>query len=349
VEDRVSKRIVLCFDGTWNVGGPRSSNVWRLYEALESAHNSQTKYYHGGIGSHNSGMIGFPAKLVTGTTGLTISGSIKNGYSYLVDRFSPGDSVYMFGFSRGAFAVRSLAGLIYSCGLLRAEEANRKSQAFRTYRIGNLNEEQEFRERFCHPHCHIAMIGVWDTVASLGLPVNWLERMNPLPSQFHRTDLNPLIKSAYHALAVDENRKAFLPTLFSEESRLPGQVLEQVWFPGCHSDVGGGYRQRGLADIALDWMIQNAERNGLCFRASKPLAADNAHEDKIRNPRKGWRCFFVRADRLIPLSKTTKISVSVQQRATAQSVLPKYSPTNICEPWALERHYTAINSSTSNL
>ncbi len=206
--------------------------------------------------------------------GIGINGQIRRAYGAIASRYHPGDQIFLFGFSRGAYAVRSLAGVIDRIGLLRADHAIERNvqQTFRYYRRGSQSDSaQAFAKRTCHRNVRIRMIGVWDTVKALGIQYPFLWRLAPQPTDFHDLHLGDTIENGFQALARDETRRAYTPVLWKADPDWPGH-LEQVWFRGAHSDVGGqvaGFpAARPLSNIPLVWMLDNAARLGL------PLPAD---------------------------------------------------------------------------
>lgn len=266
------KRLIICADGTWDSpqrtrgGTSASSNVWRLYQ-LVSPHDAtgtpQLAYYHAGVGTG-----GFVDRILGGGCGLGIERNIVDCYRFIVDHYLPGDELYLFGFSRGAYTVRSLAGLIRNSGIInptktRGQLDQRISEAYALYRSRApdatpvANRAVDFRFNYSHPDCKITCIGVWDTVGALGIPVGALGKISAYFHGFHDVTLSTWVERAFHAVAVDERRRPFVPTLWEQQfgARERGQVLEQVWFTGVHADVGGGYEERGLADLTLRWMI----------------------------------------------------------------------------------------------
>ncbi len=197
--------------------------------------------------------------------GRGINRQIRRVYGFLASRYRPGDRIFLFGYSRGAYAVRSLAGAIDQMGLLRAEHATVRNirQLYRHYQTGGDRPAQRmFRHRYCHPETQIEMLGVWDTVKALGLrlPIVW--RWTESAHRFHDHKLGAHIRHGYQALARDETREAFAPVLWYSTPDWPG-VVEQMWFRGAHGDVGGhlsGYRAaRPLSNIPLVWMLEKAE------------------------------------------------------------------------------------------
>jgi uncharacterized protein (DUF2235 family) len=202
-----------------------------------------------------------------------LSRHVRECYRFLVENYQPGDQLYFFGFSRGAFTARSLAGLIGNAGILRAEHVGRIDEAYRLYRDRDDDrkpegsESQRFRGMYSHDECDIHFIGVWDTVGALGIP----GLRGPLVKRlwgFHNTTLGKRVRFAYQALATDEERSLFQPTLWEQDPDATGQTLQQVWFAGVHSDVGGGYPDASLAEVALVWMTERARESGLEFQST---------------------------------------------------------------------------------
>ena len=224
------------------------------------------KWYDAGVGTERWN------KIRGGVTGRGLSYNILQGYKFLVDNYDSGDEIYLFGFSRGAYTARSLAGMIRNVGILHGRYAREKRlednpvlmNAFWLYqrRDGNPDtaEVSYFRSVYSMVDVEIRFLGVWDTVGALGIPSNSIDRVDPR-YEFHDTTLSRIVKSAYHALAIDETRPEFIPTMWTSPPK-PGQTLEQVWFAGVHSEVGGGKRLP-LTDIPLRWMQDKAMANGL--------------------------------------------------------------------------------------
>jgi uncharacterized protein (DUF2235 family) len=285
------KRIAIFCDGTWNTpdktedGKLRQTNVVKMANALSKYSidgSEQILYYDTGIGSEGK----MSKRIFDGATGFGISSKILQAYRFVINNYEPGDELYLFGFSRGAFTVRSLSGLIRNSGILKTKNLNLVEKAYNIYRSRHPRfqprevEATLFRRTYAvEETTKIQFIGVWDTVGALG---------NPLPvkgfgnnkNQFHDTDLSSRIINAFHALAIDEKRKNFEATLWHQQPDSKDQVLEQVWFPGVHSDVGGGYAETGLSDIALLWMLEKAKICNLSFDAftSNPDSTAGMHE-----------------------------------------------------------------------
>ncbi|WP_367325606.1 DUF2235 domain-containing protein [Streptomyces sp. HUAS ZL42] len=278
----MAKRLVVCCDGTWNFADqPSKTNVTKVALSVHpgsAAGKDQRVYYHSGVGIRQW------ERLRGGAFGVGLSRNVLDAYRFLVTTYEPDDELFLFGFSRGAFTARSLAGLVRNCGILRRDHADRVKEAWALYRDRVEKPSGAastlFRRSYAY-ETEIHFVGVWDTVGALGIPVpgpRWLE---PVVNRFNRrwafhdTELSSWVKAAFHALAIDEQRSAFRPTLWHQQpgAAEQGQELKQVWFAGSHCDVGGGHEETGLSDISLLWMVDQARRYGLEFDAEALGAA----------------------------------------------------------------------------
>lgn len=201
--------------------------------------------------------------------GRGINRQIRRAYGYLASRYRPGDQIFLMGYSRGAYAVRSLAGIIDTVGLLRADCATERNiqSAYRHYQSSpDSSYARAFSRAYCHDRVEIEMVGVWDTVKALGLRLPFLWQWSESQHAFHSHQLGPSVKRGFHALAMDETRAVFDPVMWDCVQQGPCKV-EQLWFPGTHGDVGGhlgGFEAaRPLANISLVWMLKQAEDCGL--------------------------------------------------------------------------------------
>jgi uncharacterized protein (DUF2235 family) len=287
----VGKNLVICCDGTWNDPDElrdhiaKPTNVAKLALALVSdvdkplEEQSQLMHYEPGVGTSPD------QRLIGGAFGYGLSHDIRDGYQFLAQHFAPGDTVYVFGFSRGAYTARSLAGLIHNCGILRSECAGQVDAAFAFYRDRTNQTHPKtigariFRDMYAHTDSEVFFIGVWDTVGALGIPADapgWEELSKVFTGWeelwgFHDTRLSPEVKFAYQALAIDEQRPPFQPTLWTQaDGGTQDQVLEQVWFAGVHSEIGGGTADSSLSDISFLWMVDKARAQGLQFKPGQP-------------------------------------------------------------------------------
>ena len=264
--DRAPRTHVFIIDGTLSrLHEGYESNAGQLYKLLseEGRTVQQTVGYDPGI--QGEGL----RKWLNVAAGLTINQSIEAGYATLASRYAPGDKLMIFGYSRGAYAARSLAGFIGRVGLLRRSHAmqRRVHRAFRYYQAREMSAEAErFAERYCHRDVQIDLLGVWDTVRALGLPYPVLSRLAPMATEFHDHHLGRQVRWAVQALALDETRTAYAPLPWKAQPGWQGR-LEQMWFAGAHSDVGGqlGHfpRARPLGNIPLVWMLERAEAAGM--------------------------------------------------------------------------------------
>ena len=255
------KNIVICCDGTSNDFGHDNSNVVKLYSVLEKNTARQAVYYDPGVGTPSTydafNPITKRVKHILGQSfGYGLSDNIMEAYAFLMKTYEAGDQVYCFGFSRGAYTVRALAGLIDTCGLLHANSDNLIPEAMRLYHDRGLNDiATEFKAAFARP-CPVHFLGLWDTVSSIG----WV--YNPVALQ--ATANNPSVGNVRHAISIDERRAFFRQNLWGSRYQNT-QDVKQVWFAGVHSNVGGSYplAESGLSNIALEWMLAEARDKGL--------------------------------------------------------------------------------------
>jgi uncharacterized protein (DUF2235 family) len=267
------KKLIVCADGTWNTesetdhGTPCPTNVTKIARAILPADKNgvqQVVRHIDGVGTD------FGIKVRGGAVGRGLFHNVMTGYRFLCQNYEEGDQIFLFGFSRGAFTVRSLAGLIRNSGILKRGHESFEDEAVARYRdyAPDTEPDAEGSVQFRAAHSFetdIEFIGVWDTVGALGVPGlgGRFRLLKGLDWQFHDVSLSRRVKKAFHALAIHEHREEFVPTLWEKKSDAPEkQVLQQVWFSGAHSDVGGGYPQTGLSDVALRWMLDKAENEG---------------------------------------------------------------------------------------
>jgi uncharacterized protein (DUF2235 family) len=267
------KRIVICADGTWNLrdqsdedtGKRRPTNVTKIARAIRPLASDgihQVAFYHDGLGTR-----GGADKFKGGGMGDGIEDVIRNLYRNILYNYVDGDELYFFGFSRGAYTVRTLAGFMNRVGLIEKDDDYYVLDLYECYADECAEDSDRWRKahrnitskRPCPP---IKMIGVWDTVGALGVPGALGRLLDSGKREYHDVMLNDSIQNAYHALAIDEMREPFKPTLWRKPVDWLG-VLEQAWFPGVHSDVGGSYTPDGLANEALHWVVEKAENLGL--------------------------------------------------------------------------------------
>ncbi|MCZ7592415.1 MAG: DUF2235 domain-containing protein [Kiritimatiellae bacterium] len=263
----MGRDLVICCDGTWN-DAPRAeqserSNVWRFYELAIGAPGETKQYFHG-VGTRD-----LKDWLRGGLWGFGIGKAIREAFGWLAQHYIPGDRIFLIGFSRGAFTARSLAGMIGYRGLNpylgKLDEQQLEKAVAREY------DAYRARIRTTEPVPSIHFVGVFDTVGKLGVPnqrkiANLFDR--PKAWAFHDTQLGAHVTHGRHAIAIDESRAEFMPTLWVSSKGEPiydfaanGRSVKQFWFCGQHSDVGGA--NRPVANMALSWMLQEAQSCGL--------------------------------------------------------------------------------------
>lgn len=262
----MAKRIAFCADGTWDA--PRqNTNVYKIYKAMTTSAD-QVAYYDDGVGAGLTGI----GKVLAGAFGDGLLDKIKDGYTKIAHVYEKGDQVYLFGFSRGAYTARSLGGMISVCGLPTGSFSDScVDQAFEAYRDRANRTTILAGLAACGLYdCGVEMVGVWDTVGSLGIPAIF-GGVDDSKYGFLDTSLHPDVKNAYQCLAIDERRKEFPATLWTSVPAA-GQTMEQVWFSGCHGDVGGGTTMGGgvddsttLSEMTMGWMVRKAAALGLEF------------------------------------------------------------------------------------
>jgi uncharacterized protein (DUF2235 family) len=251
------RRLIVCCDGTWNwPDGERETNVVRLLRAIKpmaADGTPQIAHYHIGVGTGN-----FVDRIVGGGAGVGLSNSVKACYGFLVDNYQDGDEIFLFGFSRGAYVARSVAGVIGTVGILRKPQMEHFINVWDWYTQPRDQRSKKVLDdlvRGRHSQVDIECIGVWDTVGALGIPGT---RFCAKSFAFHETQLGDGVRHAFQALAIDERRGNFQAAIWVRHpTPRRGQMLAQVWFPGVHSNVGGGYPEHGLSDTAFLWMLSH--------------------------------------------------------------------------------------------
>ena len=324
------KNIIICSDGTGNTAiKNRGTNVFKMFEAIDlNGHridpnlDPQVAFYDDGVGTESF----LPLKLLGGAFGFGLAKNVRNLYMDLVRVYDPGDAttpadrIYLFGFSRGAFTVRALAGLIAKCGVLdrdklpttdalRSAVSNAYSTYRRSYRTwlgcvlnrilvalrlrrADVDAMADFKQAHSLPgEVRIRFIGVWDTVDAVGGPFHTSDVINAVFHRFKFPDriLSDKVDQAVHALSIDEARAAFGPVLWEARPN-----IEQVWFAGVHSNVGGGYPKQGMSLVTLDWMMQKAQQNGLRILSDdrKNYWEHGNVDDKLYDSRAGLGVFY---------------------------------------------------------
>jgi uncharacterized protein (DUF2235 family) len=360
------KRLAVFLDGTWNAVGD-NTNVWRMKSlcAVEDRHGiKQLTYYDVGVNGFKGGVFG-----------KGLSQNITEAYEWLIDNYNPGDEVFIFGFSRGAYTARSLAGFICKHGLLKPGSPLGVKQLYDRYRrpddrtIWTLLEKQAdgtltdatLEEKWMLKYCQafdIKVVAVWDTVGSLGIPWFSIEGYSRKTLGFLHTGLRVHLLNAYHALAIDEHRADFAPTLWTVRKPKDAKAVvaaprslestEQRWFVGAHANVGGGCASDLLAQLPLRWIMKKASLHGLAFRNDVEIdggVLEAPISDSWNEFMKGVYCkFSARFYRVIGGEPEVKedgthsnvnetIDVSVFDRYRAEE---EYRPPSLAE-WAKRR------------
>ncbi|WP_036482840.1 DUF2235 domain-containing protein [Myxosarcina sp. GI1] len=291
------KRLIVCCDGTWQSQNNKvATNVLKIAQAIETKGKdkkgneiSQILYYDQGIGavpnygSKQSFLKNTSErlqKLGGGAFGWGIDEKIEEAYIFLCLNYEPKDEIYLFGFSRGAYTVRSLAGLISYCGLLQRPDINHTADAYKIYRTKDETNRKQKADNFCSIHqikdINIKFLGCWDTVGALGIPniipCFSIDKYLTKKYKFHNNKLSSIIENARHAIAIDEKRSALEVTLMKPGDGFEEKSLKQVWFPGDHGCVGGGSDEiielsdgcqlntLDLSKVALEWMAEEAKQ-----------------------------------------------------------------------------------------
>ncbi len=311
----MTKRIVVLFDGTWNNKRDRT-NVIRMRESIASSGKDdpvQPIFYESGVGTH------WYDRLTGGVFGRGLSENIRQGYRWLCEKHAPGDEIFVFGFSRGAYAARSLVGLTRKCGLLNSPTPDLVEQAYELYRQKDVSADTGDTLTFRGLHSRevrVRFIGVWDTVGALGVPISHVPFSRDY-YRFHDTELSKIVDYAYQAIAVDERRKDYAPTVWTR-IKPENTDVEQRWFIGAHSNVGGGYDNDPLPNLALRWMQDRAEAAGLRLRDKCAVGSDE-HLAPVRNSYAEfvfgvYSIFSAEFDRPFGLGVNEKVHHSVWQR-----------------------------------
>ena len=334
----MGKNIVILSDGTGQDGGKkegRNSNVYHMFNMLEDRTANQIVFYDPGLGTG--------LRKVTGNAGgMGISHNIQQAYAFLVEHFEAEDKIYLIGFSRGAATVRSLSSLIHHFGILPRSRPELIGQAYKIYKNRSKDTLDARAQAFVKRHhtmwTKIEFVGCYDTVAALGLPwppaSRMLDRVPFFRHRFHDLKLSSSVEHAYHALAIDDERKTFHPVLWDPEHGSE-QSVRQVWFTGMHTDVGGGYLEHGLSDIALVWLTEQAVNHGILIYENFDVdinenPVEDMHDSRGSSVKKAFRrevrdWDVTRSDRPI-------VHESVNVRANAAS-----APSNKkSRPWILD-------------
>ena len=341
------KRIVLCCDGTWNSAEQKHpTNVQKLRNlvCLRGPDDTpQRIYYHEGVGA------GSALERLPGLFGHGLWRNVQRTYRHLVETYEPGDEIFLFGFSRGAYTARSIAGLIRKSGVLRHDRIDKVGEAYDLYKNSRLMPSDKDARDFRADNSvfiggedahvpRVRFVGVWDTVGALGVPLGIISRFTQGRHAFHDVALSRIVDNAYHALAIDERRGDYRPTLWEQHPDARTQRLEQRWFAGVHTDIGGGAPSSIQSDRALLWMIGKAAACDLAFDAEKVAALTDKVDGPIHDS-------FVHVFRLrppyrrpigtgVPIHEATYLggasNETVDQAVIARNIAdPGYMPPNL--------------------
>ncbi len=332
----MKKRIVICADGTWNrpeknLREDFPTNVLRLARAIKPIGENQIPqqvFYDWGVGSYYDPVMG-------GITGKGLHKNIMDDYRYIVQNYSLGDELYLFGFSRGSYTIRCLCGLINNCGIVKRPEASLIQKAFNHYKRNGAayapegTESIKFRNQHSHESREIKFVGVWDTVGAMGIPISFLGLFDD-EDEFYDTKIGKNVRIARHALAIDEHRSDFEPTIWNLKENMD---LQQVWFAGAHSNIGGSYKPDKdgslLSDNALAWMIKEAQRAELTIETHLEETITNNPLATLHNSR---RSFYRIKEKFYRPIKHGKSSVLIHESVKLRwDQDAKYRPKNLVE------------------
>jgi len=343
------KRLIVFCDGTWNTPDQKDrgvvcpTNVVRLRNLVEledAGGNQQLPYYDKGVGTGDR-----IDKLFGGMFGVGLSHNVREAYEFLSQNYETGDEIFLFGFSRGAYTVRRTVGMIRKCWLLprMTRLAQRKAAVEAAYEVFTMRDPMEkggpdsptalaFRIGYhCRP-ATVRCLGVWDTVGAYGIGGVLGQLTSSLSkSRFHDRRLSSIVDNAFQAIAIDEGRRLFEPTLFEmgpTALRSGNQVIEQSWFPGVHSNVGGGYQDAGLSNTTLYWMAAHAEKLGLYLGPDWRTRLKFSELGEMRDSRTGIYKLMGMAVRA--MGKQKNGFEKVHNRAIGRMVMNQdYRPSNL--------------------
>ncbi len=322
------KRIVVFCDGTWKKADDRNiSNVVKTMRSVRASGGDgkvQVVFYDPGVGTESP-----IRRFVGGAFGVGLSTNVRDGYRFIANNYEDGDEIFLFGFSRGAYTARSIAGLIGVCGLLRNTEMDSLNAAYEIYRNQGRPADKlaALREDgFADPRIHF--VGVWDTVGSLGVPVAQLNFLFRKRHNFFNTSLGSQMSHVYHAVAIDERRGPFQATLWNLENADRVETVEQVWFAGVHSNVGGGYAEDGLANCALHWMAEKAIKHGLDLDTDFLARHAAKPDDPLSDSRKGM--YLLMAPKIRDVDWTGYAGAAIHDSVLQRMMAVKdYRPANL--------------------
>ena len=335
------KNIVIFSDGTGREGGKgHSTNVYKVFNIVLDRSPQQIAFYDSGLGTGWRKFTGLAG-------GRGFGRNLREGYEFIFDNYQAGDRIFLFGFSRGAATVRSLSAFLHMFGILPKSRRDLIGEAYKIYKDGDADKRKRRAAEFVARHrtmwTTVTFVGVWDTVAALGLPIKGLDAViNWLPfwkHRFHNYELSRCVEHAYHALAIDDERKTYHPVLWD---RLPDAreeddartVMQQVWFAGMHSDIGGGYAEAALSDIALEWMVQRAVEHGLRIYHAEPATCRPDPNGVMHDARQGLHRLFPRKVRTWDkgYGPTVHESVTLRTANRSNEDAPPYAPWILAQP-----------------
>ncbi len=306
------KNIVLCSDGTGNRGGKmRATNVWRIFKAVDATTNTdevepkQIAFHDDGVGTEGNKVM----RLLGGAIGHGLSANVRQLYESLCRVYEPGDNIYLFGFSRGAYTIRIVGGIIarfgvidpHKCGTLLLSEAIHRAHRLTLQARPSPNKANAIKKLVHGDSRHIRFIGVWDTVDAVGFPIDIVADIwNRLIYRFRFSNrrLDPcVVDKACHVLSIDDQRRTFEPVMWDQTNPATGKPadwIEQIWFAGVHANVGGGYPKDELAHISLIWMMDRAADHDLRYDADlrKEFNRECSTHGKLYNSRAGMAWFY---------------------------------------------------------
>jgi hypothetical protein len=261
------KHLIICLDGTWSNANSAAppTNIAILANIIDPKPEGgpeQRIYYDAGVGTG-----GFLDRIAGGVFGKGLSANVLAAYRFLSQFYAPGDNIYVFGYSRGAFTARSLCGFLSASGLLTEDMCNEANLEFawnyyRTPPKARFPADRARLRRITHdPDARVRFLGVFDTVGALGIPASRMRGIGRRAFQFHDTDVSSIVDHSCHALAIDEHRTEFEAAVWTEPRHRKYRTVEQAWFPGSHANVGGGCDDNGLSDLALEWMLKRLSQH----------------------------------------------------------------------------------------
>lgn len=334
------KKIVVFSDGTGQEGGKKhNTNVYKLFNMIEDRTSKQVSFYDRGLGTG-------VRKLTGNAFGMGISKNIRECYQFIFENYEAGDEIFLFGFSRGATTVRSLSGFIHLFGILPKSRPELIKKAYKIYKMRNSDKRKARADAFIAKHhsmwCKIKFLGVWDTVAALGIPIKAIDvvvdKVKQFQHHYHNLELSESVEHGRHALAIDDERLTFHPKLWDQKIS-NDQTMKQVWFCGMHTDVGGGYPEQQLSDIALEWMMEEAEAYGLRVYPRNKIVLDLNPDGVMHNSRGG---FFTRLYRRKPRSwpYDERSDLPIVHASVLQRTLdPLNNPGSTYAPWIRQKPF----------